>query len=265
MDYESIESAIRYVERNASQQPSLERVAEHVGLSPHHLQRTFKRWAGLSPKRFLQFLTAEHAKARLRDACTVLDTAYDVGLSGAGRLHDLFVSVEAVTPGEFKRRGEGTEIRYGVHPTPFGDCLLALTNRGICALWFDSNVEQFRDEWRSAHLIEDRPATRPVIERIFAGERPPLLLRGTNFQVQVWRALMQIPEGTTVSYSSLADAIGRPRATRAVASAVARNPISYLIPCHRVLRTSGGMGGYRWGVARKRAMLMREAVAGDSA
>ncbi len=258
MDYDRIESAIRYVQQHARSQPSLQQIAAHVNLSPHHLQRTFKRWAGLSPKRFLQFLTAEHAKTRLRESRSVLHTTYDVGLSSPGRLHDLFVSVEAVTPGEFKRRGEGIEIRYGVHPTPYGNCLLGLTDRGICALWFDGDLEEFVDEWRSARLIEDRRATGSVVERVFLGERLPLLLRGTNFQVQVWRALMRIPEGSVVSYSGLAGVLGMPRGARAVASAVARNQISYLIPCHRVLRESGAMGGYRWGLMRKRAMLLRE-------
>ncbi len=273
LDYQRIEQAILYLEMHAAEQPSLNNLADHIGLSPYHFQRLFQRWAGVSPKRFLQYLTVEHAKKLLRESASVLDATFEVGLSSPGRLHDLFVSVEAVTPGEFKAFGKGLEFHYGFHPTPFGECLLVLSERGICSLGFteEKSREQVLDEldhrWKAADMTEDVTATGAVVERIFAptgpgAERPlKLLLRGTNLQLKVWEALLRIPEGMTVSYSRLAESIGRPKATRAVASAVGRNPIAYLIPCHRVLRTTGEIGGYRWGTARKRAILVKEMAA----
>ena len=269
-DYRRVARAIRFLQEHAGDQPSLDEVAQHVGLSPFHFQRLFKRWAGVSPKRFLQFLTVEHAKRLLRDSRSVLDTTFEVGLSGPGRLHDLFVSVEAVTPGQFKSRGLGVRIRYGIQPSPFGDCLLAMADQGICHLGFldeggaEAGIEELRQQWRGTEVVEERRSTREVAQRVFApvGARPdatlPLLLRGTNFQIKVWHALLCIPEGSVISYGDLAERLGSPRATRAVASAVGRNPISYLVPCHRVLRSTGATTGYRWGPDRKRAMLARE-------
>jgi len=269
-DYERVEKAIRFLEEHASDHPSLDDVAMHVGLSQYYFQRLFSRWAGVSPKRFLQFLTAEKAKELLRDSASVLETAYEVGLSGSGRLHDLFVSVEAVTPGQFKNRGIGATIRYGIHDSPFGYCLMGLTEHGICNLWFleednrERALEQFREEWKAARILEDNEMTRKVAERIFSPSTPrervdlKLFLSGTNFQIKVWQALLKIPEGSVVSYGDLARWMGMPTSARAVANAVARNPVAYLIPCHRVLRNTGEIGGYRWGTARKRAMLGRE-------
>lgn len=262
-DYERVERAIRFVEAHAPEQPSLARVARHVGLGPHHLQRVFKRWAGLSPKRFLQFLTAEHAKRLLAESRPVLDTAFEVGLSGGGRLHDLLLAVEAVTPGEYKRRGEGLAIRWGIHPTPFGDCVVGVTGRGVCALSFLDDRDapaELHESWPGAELREDPAATRDVARAIFAGSdnEVPVFVRGTNFQIRVWHALLRIPEGALTSYSDLARRLGRPTAARAVAGAVARNPVGYVIPCHRVLRRSGAVTGYRWGPTRKRAILARE-------
>lgn len=277
VDYDRIEKAIRFIQEHAADQPSLDAVAEHVGLSPCHFQRLFKRWAGVSPKRFLQYLTVERAKELLRASSPVLDAAHEVGLSGPGRLHDLFVSVEAVTPGEFKAFGEGLEIRYGFHSSPFGLCLAALTRRGLCALRFVEEgargpaVAELRKDWKGAELLEDPESTGAVVERIFSragtcAQRPlRLLLRGTNFQLRVWEALLRIPEGALVSYRALAGAVGRPKATRAVANAVGANPVAYLIPCHRVLRSSGELGGYRWGTARKGAILGRELAACEKA
>jgi len=269
-DYERVEKAIRFLEEHASDHPSLDDVAGHVGLSQYHFQRLFSRWAGVSPKRFLQFLTAEKAKGLLRDSTSVLETAYEVGLSGSGRLHDLFVSVEAVTPGQFKNRGIGAKIHYGIHDSPFGHCLIGLTEHGICNLWFlekdslEQVLDQLREEWKGARILKDTEMTRKVAERIFApsntGGGPDLKLfpRGTNFQIKVWQALLKIPEGSVVSYGDLARWMGMPTSARAVANAVAHNPVAYLIPCHRVLRNTGEMGGYRWGTARKRAMIGRE-------
>lgn len=271
-DYERIAEAIRFIERQAAAQPALGDIAAHVGLSPTHLQRVFKRWAGVSPKRFLQYLTVEHAKMLLDESESVLDAAFAVGLSGPGRLHDLFVGVEAVTPGEYKRAGGGLTIRWGVHDTPYGLALIGLTERGICELWFTDEhpslaVTAMGEAWEGAELVEDTTATGPVIERIFGdsgGQAPPgeimLHLKGTNFQLQVWKALLHVPEGALISYSDLARRMGRPTSARAVANAVGANPIGYVIPCHRVLRSTGDIGGYAGGIERKRAMLVREAV-----
>ncbi|MDT8419516.1 MAG: methylated-DNA--[protein]-cysteine S-methyltransferase [Desulfuromonadales bacterium] len=266
-DYQRIARAIRFLEQHTLDQPSLDAVAEHIGLSPFHFQRLFRRWAGVSPKRFLQFLTAEHAKRLLSDSASVLATSLEVGLSGPGRLHDLMVKVEAVTPGEFKAGGDGLIIRYGLHETPFGDCLMGVTGRGICHLAFiddglvDEAVRELKEGWPKATLVEDAAASRPAVEQIFGERRRDgaeplaLLLRGTNFQLKVWQALLKIPEGALVSYRHLAEQLGTPTASRAVGNAVGRNPIAYLIPCHRVLRGNGELGGYRWGTERKKALL----------
>lgn len=276
-DYRRIEQAIAYLAEHALEQPSLDDVAEHIGLSSYHFQRLFKFWAGVSPKRFLQYLTIENAKRLLRDSVSVLDTALDVGLSGPGRLHDLFVSVEAMTPGEFKSQGKDLRISYGFHATPFGECLLAVTPRGICRLAFvdpetrSVALDELEETWRESTLVEDQNAGKDAVKIIFSQTRgqteAPLkvLLRGTNFQVKVWEALLRIPEGTVASYSSLAGAVGHPGAHRAVGTAVGHNPIGYLIPCHRVLRANGDIGGYHWGTTRKRAILAREAAFSDHA
>jgi AraC family transcriptional regulator of adaptative response/methylated-DNA-[protein]-cysteine methyltransferase len=274
-DYRRIEQAIAYLEEHALEQPSLDDVAEHIGLSSYHFQRLFKSWAGVSPKRFLQYLTIENAKKLLRESVSVLDTALDVGLSGPSRLHDLFVSVEAMTPGEFKDQGKELLISYGFHATPFGECLLAVTPRGICSLAFvepkarSVALNELQETWQEATLVENQSAGKDAIKTIFGQTRnktqAPLkvLLRGTNFQVKVWQALLRIPEGTVVSYGSLADAVGHPGAHRAVGTAAGHNPVAYLIPCHRVLRANGEIGGYHWGTTRKRAILAREAAFSD--
>ena len=275
-DYGKMEKAIKYIEDKVFDQPQLEEIAEHVGLSPCHFQRKFKQWTGVSPKRYLQFLTVENAKKRLLQSSSLVNTAYDVGLSGSGRLHDLFVSVEAVTPGQFKSGGAGMQLEVGFHPTPFGHVMLAITEIGITDLWFvekenaDKAFTELEKMWPAASIRENSEALRAMAQRIFAGvpgsaegAKIHLLLRGTNFQIKVWQALLRIPEGTVVSYSEVARRIGRPDAVRAVAGAVGCNPIAWLIPCHRVLRKSGEMGGYRWGTARKRLILSRE-LAGDN-
>lgn len=266
-DYERVAAAIRYLEAHRQEQPSLEELAAHLHLSPFHLQRIFKRWAGISPKRFLQFLTAEHAKRLLAESHSVLDAAYGAGLSGPGRLHDLLVSVEAVTPGEFKARGAGLSIACGRHDTPFGECLLAVTERGICGLFFLGEggwaeaLAELQRRWPEARIVEDAARTQPLADQIFppgptGGPRSVnLLVRGTNFQIKVWEALLRIPAGQVTTYGTLARVIGQPRAARAVGSAVAANPIAYLIPCHRVIRQSGLIADYRWGSTRKKAIL----------
>lgn len=270
-DYARIEKAIRYLEQNHTRQPTLDEVARSVHVSEFHFQRIFRRWAGISPKRFLQFLTVEHAKRRLEDARSVLDATYDAGLSSPSRLHDLFVTLEAVTPGEYKRRGAGLRIAYGWHETPFGRALLARTPRGICALTFveegeeDAALAELRERWEHADIVQAPAETEEAARRIFTpepgDERPlPLFVQGTNHQVRVWEALLRVPAGSVVSYQALAAATGAESASRAVAGAVARNPIAFVIPCHRVIRKLGETGGYRWGTARKKAMLGWEAA-----
>ncbi len=264
-DYRIVEQAIRYLESNARRQPELKEVAAAVGLSEFHFQRLFTRWAGISPKRFLQFLTKEHAKDLLDRSTNLLDTTLQVGLSSLGRLHDLFVTTEAVTPGEYKSRGAGLSIRYGLHPSPFGTCLVGLTDRGICHLGFvqtteGAAIDDLVSRWQHADMIEDGRATAPLIEPIFdaskrAGQPLHLYLRGTNFQIKVWEALLRVDSGALTTYSQLAGGIGEPRAARAVGSAVGANPLPVLIPCHRVIRAMGEFGDYRYGAARKLALL----------
>ena len=265
-DYTRIEQAIRYIETNAERQPDLNELAAQVGMSEYHFQRLFTRWAGISPKRFLQFLTREHAKALLARSGSLLEATYAAGLSGPGRLHDLFVQTEAVTPGEYKSQGAGVEIAYGFHPSPFGECLLALTGRGICFLAFvekerSGALEQLRHTWPAARLREAPTHTAPVVEQIFSSAvSAPISvhLRGTNFQIKVWEALMRLPAGEVTTYQALAEEIHSPRSARAVGNAVAHNPLAYLIPCHRVLQKTGHFGNYRYGPARKKAILAWE-------
>ena len=265
-DYARIEQAITFIEDNAYRQPELTEVAARIGLSEYHFQRLFTRWAGISPKRFLQFLTRENAKALLARSGNLLDATYAAGLSSPGRLHDLFVQTEAVTPGEFKSKGAGVQIGYGFHPTPFGECLLAITGRGICFLAFvetdrPSTLAQLKKDWPNATFSEDPARTSPFVERIFhstPGAPLPLHLRGTNFQIKVWEALLRLPPGQVTTYQALADQVGARRAARAVGNAVAHNPLAYIIPCHRVLQKAGEFGNYRYGSARKKAILLRE-------
>ncbi|HCB01311.1 MAG TPA: 6-O-methylguanine DNA methyltransferase [Anaerolineae bacterium] len=265
--YTIIEQAIQYIEANVQNQPELEEIASAVGLSEYHFHRIFTRWAGISPKRFLQFLTKEHAKGLLNESENLLDTTHRIGLSSLGRLHDLFVNTEAVTPGEYKSHGMGLNIHYGIHPTPFGKCLIATTERGICHMSFvDKNEGQAIDDlvehWSQANMIEDYKSTAHLVTRIFSDGKPDaplqLHLRGTNFQIKVWEALLNIPSGAVTTYEQIALNIGNPRAVRAVGSAVGDNPIAYLIPCHRVIRKSGEFGNYMWGSARKKAILVKE-------
>ncbi|MEE8172501.1 MAG: methylated-DNA--[protein]-cysteine S-methyltransferase [Alphaproteobacteria bacterium] len=267
-DYARVERAISYLEENFRDQPELETVAQAVGLSAAHFQRMFKRWAGISPKRFVQYLTLDHARRRLADSASVLDATFDSGLSGPGRLHDLFVTYEVMTPGDYKRDGGGVEIAHGVHPSPFGPCFIGETERGVCALGFADDaapatpLNDFKRRWRNASFRQDDKRTARTAARIFgtANGRLALDLRGTNFQLKVWEALLRIPPGAVVSYGALAGALDRPGAARAVGSAVAANPVSYLIPCHRVIRKSGRFHNYYWGPERKRAMLAWEAA-----
>lgn len=263
--YRAMAAAIAFLEERAADQPTLDEAAAHVGYSPHHFQRLFRRWAGISPKRFVQYLTAEHARDLLRESHTVAEAAYGAGLSSPGRLHDVMVSVHATTPGEERHGGAGLTIRYGSHDTPFGHALFGATERGLSWLSFLDDTDP-ADElarlaavWPEATLTADAGATAALATQVFNDDAPvPLHVRGTNFQVQVWQALLRIPTGAAVSYDDVAAWVGRPGASRAVGGAVARNTIAYAIPCHRVLRKTGDVGGYRWGPDRKQVMLAWE-------
>lgn len=273
LDYQRIEQAIVFLTGHYREQPDLAAAARVAHLSEFHFQKVFTRWAGISPKRFVQFLTVEHAKQRLAESRAVLDAAFDAGLSGPGRLHDLFVSVEAVTPGEFKSRGAGIHIDYGVHPTRFGPCLLGVTKRGVCWLSFIKQeaeaVAELRAHWSGASFARCPEMTAPVAARAFhdvgaSRSSLSLLVMGTNFQLKVWQALLRIPPGTVTTYEALGRKLGAEGASRAIGNAVANNAIGYLIPCHRVIRKSGLVTGYRWGSARKQAILGWEAAQGDA-
>jgi len=270
-DYYRIEQAIRYLDANAREQPSLGDVARRLGLSVYHCQRLFHRWAGVTPKDFLQVATLGYAKMLLRESRPVLEAALEAGLSGPGRLHDLFLSMEAMTPGEYRRGGEGLTVRWGIHGTPVGEALFAITGRGVCAIHFLDplqpsafSVHPLKNDWPRARLERDQAGTagvaREVAERMLGRtrERLAVVFRGTPFQVKVWQALLAIPAGRVTTYGEVAARIGQPEAHRAAAAAIGANAIGYLIPCHRVLRATGAIGGYRWGEARKRALLVME-------
>jgi AraC family transcriptional regulator of adaptative response/methylated-DNA-[protein]-cysteine methyltransferase len=265
-DYELVSRAIAFIEDNSDEQPDLGAIADHVGLSPYHFQRLFKRWVGISPKRFLQLITLQRAKEALEHDQSVLSASYEAGLSSPGRLHDLFVTIDAVTPGEFKAKGNGVAIRTGVHDSPFGYCLIAATDRGVCGLSFhdcaacEAGLALQRELWPLADFTSDKSFTAPLADRVFgSGEEVPspfpLRIHGTNFQVKVWQALLGIPQGSLSTYGAVARRIGQPKASRAVGTAVGRNPVSYLIPCHRVITSTGAYGNYRWGRLRKTAMI----------
>lgn len=270
-DYDRIARAIQYLEQHVQQQPSLEDVAEHVNLSPYHFQRLFSRWAGISPKRFLQVMTVHHAKQMLDESLPIIEVSGQLGLSSSSRLHDHFVALEAMTPGEYQKMGVGMEFVYGVVESPFGLIFVAFSHRGVCRLAFldeedpASEIERLYTIWPESILKNDPEAARRLADRIFHSpeelDRPlSLLVAGTNFQIQVWRALLEIPMGRLVSYARVASNIGRPDSARAVGSAVGANPIAFLIPCHRVIHGSGKVDGYRWGGTRKRAMIAWESV-----
>lgn len=273
-DYARIEKALTYLADRVEEQPDLDQVASAIGLSPFHFQRLFTRWVGVSPKKFLQYLTLGRAKACLIEAASVLDAAHESGLSGPGRLHDLFVAHEAVTPGEFKQRGLGLTISYGWAQSPFGDCLIMTTPRGICGLAFaaeggrEATLADMRARWPLARFVADAAEIARLGRAIFAPRRHDgaplqLVLYGSPFQLKVWEALLRIPPGTLASYDVIAAAVGMPGAARAVGSAVGDNPISYLIPCHRVIRKSGAISHYHWGRPRKLAMIGWEAAAAE--
>lgn len=257
---------LNWLAEHYREQPSLEAIAQEAGLSTFHLQRLFTRYVGVSPKKYVQYLTLDHAKRALVESRSVLDAAFEAGLSGPGRLHDLFVTHEALTPGEWKRDGAGMVVFYGWHESPFGECLIAATDRGVCGLAFNGTGDRMNTladlstSFGKANLVMAPERTRSYARSAFAKEGLHLVLRGTPFQLKVWEALMRIPPGAVLTYSDLADRIGAPGSARAVASAVGRNPVSWLIPCHRVIRSSGTISGYRWEQDTKRVILAWEAA-----
>ena len=266
-DYKRIEKAIHFIEDNFKSQPTLDEIAHSVHLSKYHFNRIFKRWAGIGPVQFLQFITLDYTKKKLATSRSLLDASLDAGLSGPSRLHDLFVTFDAMTPGDFKKQGDGLKIEYCFCASPFGECLIATTERGICHLGFvqkgnrSDALNQLFESWPGAIFIEKLEPIDPIIKKIFEPNhttepRPfNILIKGTNFQINVWKALLQIPKGNVVSYQDIAAYIGRPKAFRAVASAIAINPVAYLIPCHRVIAKSGKIHQYRWGSSRKKAIV----------
>jgi AraC family transcriptional regulator of adaptative response/methylated-DNA-[protein]-cysteine methyltransferase len=270
-DYDSVRRAIGFMHSQWRDQPNIEAVADAASLTPDELHHLFRRWAGLTPKAFMQALTLDHAKGLLRDSASVLDAALDSGLSGPGRLHDLFVTHEAMSPGEWKTGGAGMELRYGFHPSPFGTAIVIASDRGLAGLAFSDPGDEksaFDDmvrRWPAATLVEDSAGTAGLAQRIFdsklwrADQPLRVVLIGTDFEVRVWETLLKIPMGRAVSYSDIACKIENPKASRAVGAAVGKNPISFVVPCHRALGKSGALTGYHWGITRKQAMIGWEA------
>ena len=270
-DYERVRRIIAFISERWRDQPSLEAIANHVGLSTTHVHHLFRRWAGLSPKAFLQALTLDNAKALLSDSASVLDATYEVGLSGPARLHDLFVTHEAMTPGDYKAGGSGLTMRFGFHPSPFGEAVLIATDRGLAGLGFvddgdrQAALSDLTRRWPKAAYVEDEATTAPPARRIFnpsqwQAEQPlRVVLIGTDFEVRVWQTLLRIPRDKATTYSDIARHIGKPAACRAVGAAVGKNPVSFVVPCHRVLGRSGALTGYHWGLTRKQAILGWEA------
>lgn len=271
LDYQRIQQAIEYLVDNFKNQPTLQEVAAHVHLSPHHFQRLFTQWAGVSPKKFLQFLTVDYLKERIQNSRNIAHLAHMAGLSSPSRVYDLFVNIEGVTPATFKNKGAGLTIFYGYHDTPFGDCFLAATDKGICGITFlqgenkREEFDLFAKKWDFAQLVEDASFTQPNIDQIFnknksKTQRLNVLVQGTPFQIKVWEALLNIPQGNLTTYQHIAESIDKPKAVRAVGTAIGKNPIGYLIPCHRVIRKEGKLGHYRWGSGRKKAIIGWEMV-----
>jgi AraC family transcriptional regulator, regulatory protein of adaptative response / methylated-DNA-[protein]-cysteine methyltransferase len=270
-DYEHVRRIVAYISERWREQPSLEAVAAHAGISTTQVHHLFRRWCGLTPKAFLQAITLDNAKALLADAASVLDATYEVGLSGPGRLHDLFVTHEAMTPGDYKAQGAGLTMHFGYHPSPFGEAVLIATGRGLAGLGFVDDGDRaaaladMRRRWPKAEYIEDAATTAPLARRIFdpltwSADQPlRVVLIGTDFEVRVWQTLLRIPLGKATTYSDIACRLGKPSASRAVGAAVGKNPVSFVVPCHRVLGRSGALTGYHWGLTRKQAILGWEA------
>lgn len=262
--YEDIKNAIEYFEKNYSYQPKLEDVASHVQMSKHHFARIFKEYAGVSPMQFLQATTLSHAKEKLQTSKSILDASLDLGLSSSSRLHELFVNFVGVTPNEYKKMGENLEITYGFGFSPFGKTMIATTTKGVCSLEFydDSYEEIFnrlKSTWKNAKFIQDNQKVQELLNKIFINkEKVNLFVKGTNFQINVWKAILNINRGEVSTYSDIAALLGKPKAVRAVATAIGSNHIGVLIPCHRVISKTAAIGGYRWGIERKKILIAYE-------
>jgi AraC family transcriptional regulator, regulatory protein of adaptative response / methylated-DNA-[protein]-cysteine methyltransferase len=277
INYLRIEQAIQYLEKNFQRQPELEEVAEGVHLSPFHFQRLFTEWAGISPKRFLQFLTVDYLKSKLQESKNLNEAAEAAGLSSQSRVYDLFTTLEAVTPQEYKQSGSGIRIEYGIHETPFGNALIGVTERGVCWLSFINTdedpryeLEKMKEHWSNSVFHQDQILTEVFTNEIFARKdaktqkKMHLFVKGTNFQIKVWEALLKLPLGNVTTYQSIATRIQNPKAMQAVGSAVGSNHIAYLIPCHRVIRKDGVLGEYRWSATRKKSIIGWEMAATDA-
>ena len=268
-NYSKIEKVIKYIDENFKEQPTIDDIAEYIGMSKFHLIRVFKEYVGVTPIQFLQSITLNYAKEHLKESKSILDSSLDLGLSSSSRLHDLFVNIIGVTPKEYKELGKNVEITYGYGVTPFGEALIGFTKRGVSYLGFlDSNKKnkellfnRFQEIWEKANLLEDDKKAQEYLNKIFIDkEKFDLYVKGTNFQINIWKALLNIPNGSIATYQDIANSINKPKAVRAVASAIGSNHIGYLIPCHRVLAKSGAMSGYRWGIERKKILVAYEAL-----
>jgi len=265
-NYKKIEKVIKYIDENFKEQPSIDTISEYIGMSKFHLIRVFKEYVGVTPIQFLQSVTLNYAKEHLKESKSILDSSLDIGLSSPSRLHDLFVNIIGVTPKEYKESGKNVDITYGYGFTPFGEALIAFTRRGVSYLGFvDNNKDalftRFKEIWQKATFIEDDKKAQDYLDNIFIEKKKfDLYVKGTNFQINIWKALLNIPNGTITTYQDIANSINKPKAVRAVASAIGSNHIGYLVPCHRVLAKSGAMSGYRWGIERKKILIAYEAI-----
>lgn len=265
-NYIQIEKAIKYIDNNFKQQPSIDEIAKNIGMSKFHFIRVFKEYVGVTPKQFLHSVTLNYAKEHIKESKSILDSSLDIGLSSTSRLHELFVNLIGVTPKEWKEKGKNVQITYGYGQTPFGEALIAFTHKGICYLGFiDNNKDvifnRFKELWENGTLIFDETKANDYLENIFIkNKKYNLFVKGTNLQVNVWKALLNLPNGVVSTYQDIANFVEKPKAVRAVASAIGQNPIGYLIPCHRVIAKSGAMSGYRWGLERKRILIAYESI-----
>ena len=264
--YKQIEKAIKYIDENFKENPSLDEIAENIGMSKFHFIRVFKEYVGVTPKQFLHSVTLNYAKEHIKESKSILDSSLDIGLSSSSRLHELFVNLIGVTPKEWKEKGKDVQITYGFGQTPFGEALIGFTDKGVCYLGFiDDNKNEifsrFNELWENANLHHDEKAANEYLENIFVkNKKYSLFVKGTNLQVNVWKALLNLPNGIVATYSDIANYLDKPKAVRAIASAIGSNHIGYLIPCHRVIAKSGAMSGYRWGIERKKILIAYESI-----